>query len=198
MQENPNQLARINESLERDRQGDAAARGELVAHAWKHLGKLVKYLFRGDKLHRWEATDDVRQILAVRMLETLDKVKPDSPLHFLHMMDPHIRWVLLDLHKHYYGPEGMGRHHDTDKVPLEGPAREHHEISDFELPLRFVKALEGLSEEERDVFSRHSLDELPLTEIATLLGLTYGQVKRLWRSARLKMQEALADEAPGS
>lgn len=196
MQEDPDQVARINELLERYRQGDKSARGELFDYAWESLEKLIKTIFRkSDKLHRFEVTDDVRQNLAIRMLEALDKVKPASALHFFRLVDKHIRWELLDLYRHYYGRYGMGRHHDTDKAPLEGPDR--RQVSDFDYAA-YNEVLNAMSEEERDVFTLHSHRELPLTEIAKMLGITYGQVKRRHQSAKLKLWEALGDEAPGS
>ena len=108
--------------------------------------------------------------------------------------------MLSDLGRHYYGPEGMGRHHDTDKVPLKGPdhrSPDRREISDFDWP-RIEKALEALSEEERDVFTLHEFNELPFTKVAKELEMSYGTVKIRYRSARLKLWEALRDEAPGS
>jgi RNA polymerase sigma factor (sigma-70 family) len=196
MQEIPDQVARIDEVFKRIREGDASARGELFEYAWDRLGRLVKYSFRGDKLHRWEQTDDVRQNLSIRLLEALDAVKPASLLHFYRLVNQHIVWTLLDLAKHYYGPHGWGTHYDTDKAPLEGPGPAPREAADFDAE-RFKKALENLSEEERDVFTLHQLQELPFAEIASLLGLTHGQVKRRFRTAKLKLHEAMGDEAAG-
>ncbi len=196
MQEDPDQVARINELLERHRQGDKSARGELLDYAWESLRNLIKNMFPDeDRLHRWELTDDVRQNLAIRMLEALDEVKPVSALHFFRLANQHIRWTLRDLAKHYYGRRGMGTRHDTDKAPLEGPDRRHD--SDFDWD-RFEKAMEALSEVERDVFNLHEFNEFPLTKVAKELEMSYGTVKIRYRDARLKLQEALRDEAPGS
>jgi RNA polymerase sigma-70 factor (ECF subfamily) len=192
MQEYPDQVARINELLERHRQGDKSARGELLDYAGESLRKLIKKIYhRDDQLHRWELTDDVRQNLAIRLLQALDEVKPESALHFFRLANQHIRWTLRDLAKHYYGPYGMGSHHDTDKDPLEGPDR--RQDSDFDWD-RFDGALNALSEEEQNVFNLCEFEELPLTKVAKELEMSYGTVKIRYRTARLKLWEALRDE----
>lgn len=196
MQEDPDQVARINELLKRHRQGDRSARGELLEYTWESLRNLIKNLFPdGDRLHRWELTDDVRQNLAIRMLEALDEVKPASALHFFRLANQHIRWTLRDLAKHYYGPHGMGSNHDTDKAPLEGPDRRQDSEFDWD---RLEKSMEAMSEVERDVFNLHEVNGFPLTKVAKELEMSYGTVKIRYRSARLKVWEAMRDEVPGS
>jgi RNA polymerase sigma factor (sigma-70 family) len=72
-----------------------------------------------------------------------------------------------------------------------GPATEA-QGRDF---LRYVQ--ESLSEEEREVFDLHYVQDLPQEEVARLLGVSVPTVKRRWRSARLRLHEALHGPPPG-
>ena len=70
-------------------------------------------LRRYPKVHRWEQTDDVFVEAVTRLHRALETVRPESPRHFYNLAATQIRRVLIDLSRRYYGPEGIGSHHDT-------------------------------------------------------------------------------------
>ncbi len=62
-------------------------------------------------VRRWEQTDDILQNAALRLCRALEEVQPASVRSFINLAAVAIRRELIDLARHYHGPEGMGRHH---------------------------------------------------------------------------------------
>ena len=112
---------------------------------------------------------------------------------------------LLDLARHYNGPQGQGAHHATwgpgDSSATgsdSGPAP--HDPSDDPARLaawgEFHERIGSLPDEERAVFDLIWYQGLSQAEAATLLNVSERTVKRRWQAARLKLHEALAGEVP--
>ena len=96
------------------RAGDDTARTRLVEHSCERLRGLArKMLHRYPKVRRWEETDDVFVEAVTRLHRALESVQPESPRHFYNLAASQIRRVLIDMSRRYYGPEGIGSHHDT-------------------------------------------------------------------------------------
>ena len=96
------------------RAGDPSARTRLIDHSCERLRGLArKMLRRYPKVRRWEETDDVFVEAVTRLHRALESVQPESPRHFYNLAATQIRRVLIDLSRRYYGPEGIGSHHDT-------------------------------------------------------------------------------------
>src|SRR5947209_2507699 len=102
----------VRNCLDRLKAGDESARQELFRHCGARLQRLAHKMLRGyPGVRRWEETGDVLQNALVRLLRALDNVSPESPRHFLNLASGLIRQELIDLHRHYYGPQGPGRPH---------------------------------------------------------------------------------------
>src|SRR5436305_216630 len=70
--------------LARMRAGDEAARNELFRHATGRLERLTrKMLHQFPGVRRWAETDDVLQNALIRLLRTLEAVRPATPRDFL-------------------------------------------------------------------------------------------------------------------
>lgn len=187
--------------LDRLREGDAAARAELLSLTWDRLHRLARKLLKDfPAVRRWEETDDVFQRAAIRLERALAADPPSSASHFFKLAALQIRRELLDLSRHFYGPEGMGRHHHTDGHP-DGDRDPGHRLADpaaaTDGPATLAQwtelhqAVERLPTQEREVFDLHYYTGLLLKDAAELLQISERTAKRRWRSARLLLHEAL-------
>ena len=187
--------------LEVLRSGDERGRRELINHACERLRKLTRRMLKEfPRVGRWEQTDDVLQNALMRLYRALADVTPDSLWHFYSLATLQIRRELLDLARHYLGPEGQAAKHDTggDECGLlEQPAdREAGPVSLSEWT-NFHQQAGALPEEEREVFNLLWYEKLSQQEAAAVLGVHIRTVKRRWRNARILLHDALTDSSPG-
>jgi RNA polymerase sigma-70 factor (ECF subfamily) len=126
---------------------------------------------------------------------------------FFRLAALHIRRELLDLARHYYGPQGQGPHHrswepggsataEDDLGPL-AQTDLSQEPSRLAAWGEFHEQIGALPDEEREVFDLLWYQSLSQAEAAELLGVSERTVKRRWLSARLALREALQGEIPG-
>jgi len=157
------------------------------------------------RLKRWEQTDDVLQNVAVRLYRALGQVKPASAPDFFRLAALNIRRELLDLAKHYYGPQGRGARHatvDHRRQDASGTPAAHEPPDAGGGPERlaawteFHQQIERLPDEEREIFDLLWYQGLSQAEAASLLNVSERTIKRRWQSARLKLHEALHGELP--
>jgi RNA polymerase sigma-70 factor (ECF subfamily) len=184
------------------RAGDDTARAMLVEHACERLRGLArKMLRRYPKVHRWEETDDVFVAAVTRLHRALETVQPESPRHFYNLAATQIRRVLVDLARHYCGPEGLGSRHDTvgartdeDLTPKYERADSAAEPSNLAQWSEFHQQVEAMPEEEREVFNLVWYEELTHEQVAEILGVTTRTVRRRWQDARYRLQKARLGE----
>src|SRR5580700_5135456 len=111
---NENQSVLIEGWVQRLKTGDDEARKELLNCACERLTRLSRKMLRGfRRVKRWEATDDVVQNSLLRLYRTLAEVQPATAVEFYRLAATNIRRELLDLAKHYYGPQGLGANYAT-------------------------------------------------------------------------------------
>lgn len=184
--------------------GDDRAYKELLNHACDRLLKLTRKMLRGyPDLRRWTQTDDVCQNAVLRLHRALSEVKPASVRHFFNLAAVQIRRELLDLGKHFFGPEGQGTKHHTDGLPADDDGGSIHRQEDAAGPpeslvawSEFHEQIDKLPDEEREVFDLLWFQGLSQDEAASVLGISLRTVKRRWQSARLSLFEALDGECP--
>lgn len=189
--------------LERLRAGDASARDELLAHCSERLERLTrKMLRRFPALKPWEETGDVYQGAVMRLLRSLGKLDVTSVRHFFRLATTHIRRELIDLHRHYYGPHGIGTHQPPDlpgatnnsvPSPLEVGCTTDDGGKLAEWADLHRKAAE-LPDDEREVFDLLWYQELTQAEAAKLLDVSERTVLRRWMAARLRLRQYLQEE----
>src|SRR5262249_32858685 len=101
--------------LDRLRQGDAAARNDLLSSACDRLQGLTRKMLNDARgVRRWEQTDDVLQNALLRLSRALEAVTPATARDFYRLAAAQIRRELIDLARHYYGPQGAGAHHASE------------------------------------------------------------------------------------
>ena len=184
--------------IERMNAGDLSARDELIAHACGRLRRLAHMIFADfARVRRWEETADVLQNALTRLLQALRTIKVTSPRQFFGLAALEIRRELIDLARHYFGPEGAGAN-CASAVREEGrtpPTPESpdltHDPERLALWTTFHEQVEALPQQEREVFGLLWYQELSQPEVAALLGVSVPTVKRRWLSARLRLQTAL-------
>src|SRR5262249_28072051 len=170
--------------------GDRSAWDEVA----RHLGERLRWLahnmlktFPGVK--RWEETGDVLQKASLRLLQALQEVRPSSTREFLGLASLQIRRELLDLKRHYYGPQGMGRHQppSDNQTGAAGSPPDQADTapgaSELEEWCEVHWQIEGLPPELREVVDLHYYQGLPKAEVAQLLGVDVRAVQRRWNAA---------------
>jgi RNA polymerase sigma factor (sigma-70 family) len=147
---------------------------------------------------RWEQTDDVLQNALVRLMRALEQVQPTSTRQFLGLATLQIRRELLDLAKHYYGPQGAGTHHmsvaDGSGIP-EVPDRADFS-ADPKLLAQWREAheqVERLPPDEREVFNLLYYQGLKPHEVAAILKISRNTVRRRWLQALLQLEHMLGN-----
>jgi RNA polymerase sigma-70 factor (ECF subfamily) len=197
----------LQQCLDRLRRGDESARQELLAGACTRLTELTRTMLQDyRRLKRWEQTDDVLQNALVRLHRTLQDVTPPSLRDFYRLAALQIRRELIDLARHYFGPEGCGRHHHTNAAEDDSrltarPAYEQSAAAEEPATLaawaEFHRQADALPEEEREVFDLVWYQGMKHTEAAALLGVSARTVKRRWQAACLRLHEILGGALPG-
>jgi RNA polymerase sigma-70 factor (ECF subfamily) len=154
---------------------------------------------------RWEQTDDVLQNALMRLYRALADVRPESLRHFYSLAALQIRRELLDLSKHYFGPEGQAAKHHTNGGEAtdgqqrlqEGRADDTDEPGTLEGWTEFHAQVEALPQPEREVFNLLWYEGLSQNEAAEVLHTSLRTVKRRWQTARWLLYQALHGHKPG-
>jgi RNA polymerase sigma-70 factor (ECF subfamily) len=192
--------------IDRLRAGDESARAELLRCSCDRLVELTrKMLRRYERIKRWEQTDDVVQNVSMRLYRTLEKVTPESTRDFLRLASLNIRRELLDLAKHYYGPQGLGTLYKSapdgttigEQTPAAvDPADVTHDPSRLDSWAEFHRQVSALPEELAEVFDLIWYQGLSRTEAAEVIGVSERTLMRRWQEARLAIFDALDGQLP--
>jgi RNA polymerase sigma-70 factor (ECF subfamily) len=198
----------VQQCLERLRQGDAGARDDLIRAACDRLTELTHAMFKSyNRLRRWEETDDVLQSALVRLHRALGTIAPETPRDFYRLATTQIRRELIDMTRHYYGPQGPARRHEsarsselggTPDGSAAGSGNSTLDPSQLAVWTDFHRKAEALSEDEREVFDLVWYQGLKQNEAADLLGLSARTVLRRWQSACFKLHDAMQGILPGN
>jgi RNA polymerase sigma factor (sigma-70 family) len=195
--------------LARANAGDAAAREQLIDHSRVRLLRLTHKLLQGfPGVRRWEDTDDVLQNALMRLLRALRSVSPPTVADYFRLATRQLRRELIDLARHYYGPEGLGANYASQapgsgSEDRRGPVDDKADSSSSNEPGRlaawtqFHERVAALPEPEREVFELLWYHGLTQAEVGVVLNVSVPTVKRRWLAARLELQDAMRGEAPG-
>jgi RNA polymerase sigma factor (sigma-70 family) len=205
MPESENQTTLVQGWIDRLRAGDPSARDALLACAIDRLERLTRKMLKGfPGVHRWEQTDDVLQNAILRLSRALQDVTPPSSRDFFRFAAVQIRRELIDLARHYSGPQGLGANIASNagvdrpaRLNPADPANETHDPSRLADWTEFHSQVEALPDEEREVVDLLFYQGLQQAEAAAVLGVSERTVKRRWQSARLALHEALDGRLPG-
>jgi RNA polymerase sigma factor (sigma-70 family) len=190
--------------LDRIRAGDLSAREQLFRRVGDRLERLAHRMLQGfPGVRRWEQTGDVLQNALVRLLRALPEVQPATVRQFFALSAEQIRRELLDLAKHYFGPQGAGAKHATEAGRPDGAGPLHdrpdrsHEPRLLAAWCEFHARVRELPDDEREVVDLLFYQELTQAEAAAILNVTVRTVQRRWQSALLKLHTLLKDQWPG-
>lgn len=182
---------------QRMKAGDRTARDELVRAIVARMERLARKMLKSfPNVHRWAQTDDVLQSSLMRLLRSLEKVEPGSVREFFGLAALEIRRELMDLARHFGGPEGEGAHHASHQGQQSGSAWQPTAASpdaDLERWTAFHREVEKLPTEEREVVGLIFYHGLSTTEVAAMLQVTDRTIRRWWNSALLKLHQYMQD-----
>jgi len=193
--------------LERMQGGDRAARDELVRAFLTRLEHLArKILVRYPSVGRWVEVEDVLQASLLRLLRALESVQPESTRAFFGLAAEQMRRELLDLSRHFYGPQGEGANiASVEKNP--GKSRPGFEPmdgdddSDLDQWCEFHQEVARLPEREREVVGLIYYHGWTQAQVAELFQVNVRTVRRWWESALVRLHRVLKrsnDEASQS
>jgi RNA polymerase sigma-70 factor (sigma-E family) len=120
----------------------------------------VAFAFCGD----WHAAEDLVQAMFVQLYRRWRRVRPDT-------VDAYARRILLNLF--LAGRRTSGREYVTSVVP----ERESPPGRDTPVRLDVERALADLTPRQRAMVVLRFLEDLPVAEVASLLGVAEGTVK---------------------
>jgi len=188
--------SQIRRWLDRIAAGDRAARDELLAAVSGRLLRLARKMFRRfPRVRRWVDSGDVIQNAQLRLLRALETVRPDSVRAFFALAAEQIRRELLDLARHYFGPEGPGAHHDSNQPASDRPQTPERaeDAEDLDRWQAFHESVALLPPEEREVMDLLYYAGQTQAEAAELLGVSVRTVQRRWGAALLRLHGTLRD-----
>lgn len=188
--------------LARARTGDADAQNALLRAAQTRLEDLARRMLRRHlPLRRWVDTGDVVQNATLRLLRALESTPVAHTREFFNVAAAVIRRELLDLARHFYGPEGIGANHATPG-PQEGDSPAENTIAHDPAPAElehwatFHGEAERLPDGEREVFGLAFYHGLTQTQIAEALDIDVRTVRRRWRKALETLHAVLGGQFP--
>ncbi len=187
--------------LGRVRNGDKSALNELIVLATNRLQVLTHRMLRDyPRVRRWAETDDVMQNALVRLCRALEQVHPPSVREFYALATVQIRRELIDLSRHYSGPENAAANHESQgDVPAEpGVPDLTHEPGALADWREFHEQVAALPEEEREVFGLLFYQGLTQEDTADVLEISLRTVQRRWQAALLGLHRARKGESPGT
>ena len=201
------QMGQVEQWIARLKAGDDSARNELINCACDRLMNLTRKIKRGyGNVQRWEQTEDVFQRATMRLFKSLEEVQPDDARHFFRLAALQVRRELIDLARHYDGPQGIGGNHATQMAGIAGEAAPHAAYDAVEPTgdpgemkewSEFHQQIENLPDEQREVVELlfyHGLDQ---EDAAKVMDVSVRTVKRYWRSAKLTLHELFDGQLPG-
>jgi RNA polymerase sigma-70 factor (ECF subfamily) len=184
--------------LDRLATGDPSARDDLVRATWDRLLARVRGLLtRYPGVRRWEESSDVLQNVWIRLERALAQVRPATTGEFLGLAVTNIRRELIDLARHYFGPQGVGANHATPPVPADGPeGRGRDDPITLAQWAELQEQVDRLPDDEREVVNLHSYYGMSQPEVARQLGVSLKTVVRRWTAARVRLGAVRGDDGP--
>jgi RNA polymerase sigma-70 factor (ECF subfamily) len=128
------------------------------------------------------------------LLTALRTTRPPTVRRFFALANQHIRWQLIDLARRL--DERPTAAELAESGIAAAPASTASRLSPD--GLRMLAVIEGLPEDEREVFDLVGIQGLSHAETATLVGVSDKTVQRRLNRARLLLAERLADLRPAT
>lgn len=189
--------------VERIRAGDTSASDELLRRTVERLEELsATMLAREPKLRALVEPADVLQNASLRLLRSLQCVKPASVREYYALAAIQIRRELTDLARHYSrqrrvmtNPSPLGGHDLPSTFALIWNLPDQaDDADDLERWCSFHQAVERLPENEREAFELTYYHGCTQAEAAAFLDVAERTVRRWVQGALLKLHAMLKEE----
>jgi RNA polymerase sigma-70 factor (ECF subfamily) len=205
MSDIPATTIELEDHLRRMNTGDRQAREQLFRHVSARLERLARKMLRQfPSVQRWCQTDDVLQGALARLLRSLEQIAPASLRELFALSTTMIRRELIDLARHFTGPEGLGANHASQQgggVGSSAPANERadmtHDPAALALWSELHEKVKDLPADERETFDLLFYQELTQSQAAQVLGVSERTVQRRWQAALLQLHELTGGRWPG-
>jgi RNA polymerase sigma-70 factor (ECF subfamily) len=138
-------------------------------------------------------TDELVSGVVAGLITALQKVRPQTVRQFFALANQHMRWQLNDLARLL---DERPRLAAMSESGVETPPESADSILSQDAG-RMLLAIEGLPEEDREVFELVRIQGLTHVETANVVGVSVKTVQRRLNRARLLLAEELADLRPG-
>ena len=137
-------------------------------------------------------TDELLGGVVAALLTALRATRPPTVRQFFGLACQHMRWQLNDLARR------LDERPAAAALPESGGAAPPESTGSGLTPdgRRMLAAIDGLPEDEREVFDLVGIQGLTHAEAATVLGVSQKTVQRRLHEARLLLAERLADLRP--
>jgi len=197
----PMDTLQMHRCVERWQAGDRAAADELLRALGNRLEYLARKMLQGfPNVRGWAETMDVLQGSLVRLLNTLQNLRPESTRHFFNLAAVHVRRELLDLARRFRG-EGYALVAWTGPTSdSQGPglsqAPDGRAEEDLDLWYRFHEAVDQLPPEEREVMGLVFYHGWTQGQIAELFQVDERTVRRRWQAACLQLNRLVGEQLP--
>jgi len=184
----------LHQWVDQIRGGNLAARDELIRAVGKRLQELASRMLRKyPTVARWAETGDVFQSAAMRLLRSLEEVRPASTRDFYSLAAVQMRRELLDMARHYGGPQGHGRNHRSNAGDDSAPEPVVSEADDIDRWGRFHEAVEGLPAEEREAIGLVFYHGWTQAQVAELMQVSERTVQRWWKTGLEVLRQKVGD-----
>jgi RNA polymerase sigma factor (sigma-70 family) len=139
-------------------------------------------------------TDELLDGVVAGLLTALRKIRPQTVRQFFALANQHMRWQLNDLARLL---DEQPRAAALLESGVAAPPRSTDSVLSQDAR-RMLQAIEGLPEDEREVFDLVRIQGLTYAEAAGLIGVSMKTVQRRLNRARLLLAEQLADLNPAA
>jgi RNA polymerase sigma-70 factor (ECF subfamily) len=127
-----------------------------------------------------------------RMLKAMRSVRPENVRKFFALANQHMRWELNDLARRL---DSQACAHEVRESQVMAPV-ESAESQLSSSARRILETIEGLPEEEREVFDLIRIQGVTQPDAAAVIGVSVKTVQRRLNKALLLLSERLSDMRP--
>jgi RNA polymerase sigma factor (sigma-70 family) len=190
--------------LDRLAAGDPEARDRIVELVTTRLRTLAhRMLSRFPQVRRWDDTDDVCQMAALRLHRSLGRMTASPPREVMALATTHLHRTLIDLARRHAGPQSHAANHETNVLRMQPGGAVEHRVEragqaddDLDRWERFHAAIDALPSELREVFVGIWYLGADQRQLAGWLGCSDRTIKSRWRRARDAVRTALDGTPP--
>ena len=195
---------RTEDALARLSAGDLDAIDHLLDINYSRLQAIFRLIFAGDvKVGRYEQTIDVFHVACLKLKKALRRTVPESAVHFRRTAALHFKWILKDLHRHYYRPNGIGTRNETwSRLDASGsnthggftPGSARLDPAKIAQGREVLRAIEELPEIYAELFELLHFKQMTQREAAAELGVRENTVNARWQKAREMLRRRLGED----